>query len=85
MEPFFKFLLFIHVVAGSIALFTGTINIIRKKGNKQHWLVGRFFFVGMMINAVAGFIMSILHQNLFLLIIAVFSFYMTATGERFYL
>ena len=83
MEQFFKILLIIHIIAGSIGLFTGTINIIRKKGDKLHRLVGKYFFYSMIINAVAGFVMSILHNNLFLLIIAVFSFYMTATGQRF--
>ena len=83
MELFFKSLLVIHIIAGSVGLFTGTINIIRKKGDQPHRLVGKFFFYGMLINAIAGFIMSILHNNLFLLVIAVFSFYMTATGQRF--
>lgn len=83
MEPLFKILLIIHIIAGSIGLFTGTINIVRKKGDKQHRLVGKFFFYGMLINAVAGFVMSILHSNIFLLIIAVFSFYLTATGQRY--
>jgi hypothetical protein len=46
-------------------------------------LVGNYFFYGMLLNAIAGFIMSIIHENLFLLIIAVFSFYLTATGQRF--
>ncbi|WP_293871980.1 DUF2306 domain-containing protein [Flavobacterium sp.] len=83
MELLFKILLIIHIITGSIGLFTGTINIIRKKGDQFHKLVGNFFFLSMIINAVAGFVMSILHKNLFLSIIAVFSFYMTATGQRF--
>lgn len=83
MESLFKILLIIHIIAGTIGLLTGTINIIRKKGDKPHILVGRFFFWGMMVNAVAGFVMSILHTNIFLLIIAVFSFYLTVTGQRF--
>ena len=82
MELVFKIIVVIHIIAGSIGLFTGTINIIRKKGDKPHRLVGKFFVLGMLINAVAGFAMSILHHNLFLLIVAVFSFYMTATGQR---
>lgn len=83
MELLFDILLLIHIVAGSISLISGTINIFRRKGDKIHRNVGAFFFYGMLINAVAGFTMSILHRNLFLLIIAVFSFYMTATGQRF--
>lgn len=82
MEACFKILLIIHIIAGSIGLFTGTINIIRKKGDSLHRLVGIFFLYGMLINSVAGFLMSIIHKNVFLLIIAVFSFYMTATGQR---
>ena len=83
MEIVFKILLVIHIIAGSIGLLAGTINIIRPKGDKPHRLVGKYFFYGMIINAVAGFIISVLHPNVFLLMIAVFSFYMTATGQRF--
>ena len=83
MDQLFKIILVIHIIAGSVGLFTGTINIIRKKGDQPHRLVGKYFFYSMIINAVAGFVMSILHDSLFLLIIAVFSFYLTATGQRF--
>ena len=82
MPPLFKILLAIHIFFGSIGLLTGTLNIIRKKGNKPHFLVGKLFLVSMIINAIAGFIMSILHNNIFLLIVAVFSFYMVCTGQR---
>lgn len=83
MEFVFKFLLIIHIVAGCIGLFVGTINIIRRKGDTPHRLFGKYFYFSMLINAIAGFIMSLINQNLFLLIVAVFSFYMTATGQRF--
>lgn len=82
MEVCFKILLVIHVIAGSIGLFTGTINIIRKKGDNVHRLVGQLFVYGMLINAVAGFLISVINKNAFLLVIAVFSFYMTGTGQR---
>lgn len=82
MEYYFKVILIIHIVFGSIGLITGTINIIRKKGDKPHFLVGKLFLISMIINAVAGFIMSIMHNNIFLLIVAVFSFYMVCTGQR---
>ena len=82
MPILFKILLAIHIFFGSIGLLTGTLNIIRKKGNKPHFLVGKLFFFSMIINAIAGFIMSILHNNIFLLIVAVFSFYMVCTGQR---
>jgi uncharacterized membrane protein len=83
MEQFFKFLLVIHIIAGSIGLFTGTINLARKKGDKLHKNIGKFFFFSMLINGFAGLFMSVLHTNQFLLIIAVFSIYMVSTGQRF--
>ena len=82
MPPLFKILLVIHIFFGGVGLFCGTLNIIRKKGDKPHFLVGKLFLISMIINAVAGFVMSIMHQNLFLLIVAVFSFYMVCTGQR---
>ncbi len=83
MEQLFTILLIIHIVAGSIGLFTGTMNIIRKKGDKLHKRVGKYFLYGMLINGFAGLIMSLIHTNYFLLIIAVFSIYMVSTGQRY--
>ena len=82
MDLIFKIILIIHIICGCAGLFTGTINIARKKGDKPHFLVGKIFFISMVINAIAGFVMSIMHENLFLLIIAVFSFYMVCSGQR---
>jgi uncharacterized membrane protein len=83
-ELIFKVLLAIHIVAGSIGLLTGTINIIRKKGDVPHKNLGKFFLYGMIINGFAGMIMSLIHINYFLFIIGVFSVYMVATGQRYF-
>ncbi|WP_395042821.1 hypothetical protein [Flavobacterium sp.] len=83
MELLFKILLFVHVFAGAIGLVTGTLNIIRKKGDKKHKLIGKFFFFSMIINGVFGMIMTIIHPNLFLFIIGIFTVYMVATGQRY--
>jgi uncharacterized membrane protein len=83
MELIFKILLIIHIIAGSVALLTGTINIARKKGDKLHKNVGLFFLYGMIINGVAGLLMTLIHSNLFLFIIGIFSIYMAATGQRY--
>ena len=82
MQHYFKILLFIHIFFGCVGLFAGTINIIRKKGTKPHFLIGKIFLYAMLINAVAGFILAIMHTIPFLLIIAVFSFYLVSTGHR---
>ena len=82
MEKIFKILLIIHIISGSIGLFAGTINITRKKGDNIHKKVGLFFLYGMLVNGFSGLFMSLIHINLFLLIIAVFSIYMASTGYR---
>jgi len=82
MKILFTTLLIIHIVAGSIGLITGTINIARKKGDKVHKNIGKFFLYGMLVNGFAGLLMSLLHPNYFLFIIAVFSIYLVGTGQR---
>lgn len=83
MELLFKILLIVHVIAGSIGLVTGTINLIREKGDKVHKRVGQFFLYGMIINGFAGLLMSLIHGNVFLFIVGVFSIYMASTGQRY--
>ena len=82
MEPIFKIILLIHIFFGTIGLLTGTINIIKSKGTKPHFLVGKIFVFSMIVNAIAGFTLAVMHQLIFLLIVAVFSFYMVSTGQR---
>lgn len=82
-ELIFKILLVIHIIAGSIGLITGTINITRKKGDKLHKNVGLFFLYGMLINGFAGLLMTLIHSNPFLFIVGIFSIYMAATGQRY--
>lgn len=83
MEFVFKIVLIIHIIAGCISLSTGTINLFRKKGDTLHRKVGIFFFISMIVSAIAGFILALLHTNVFLLIMAVFSFYLTTSGQRY--
>lgn len=82
-ELIFIILLVIHIIAGSIGLITGTINISRKKGDKLHKNVGLFFLYGMIINGIAGLLMTLIHSNPFLFIVGIFSIYMAATGQRY--
>ncbi len=83
LELIFKILLVIHIIAGSVGLITGTINIARKKGDKLHKNVGLFFLYGMLINGFAGLLMTLIHSNPFLFIVGIFSIYMAATGQRY--
>lgn len=83
LELIFKILLVAHIIAGSIGLITGTVNISRKKGDKLHNKLGLIFFYCMLINGVAGLFMSLIHSNIFLFIVGIFSIYMASTGKRY--
>lgn len=79
---FFSLLIPLHVVSGSIALLAGPFAIFNQNGGRVHRLAGKSFFWSMMLVAATGLTMSVLKSNLFLLMIAVFSFYLAFSGRR---
>lgn len=83
MDALFKTFLMLHIVAGTTGLITGTINIIGKKGGKIHRVVGRVFLYSMLTVGLSAFILSVLHPNYFLFIVAVFTLYMVSSGTRY--
>lgn len=84
MEIFDRILIISHVVAGFISLITGLLGaFIGKKGGKLHKQSGRIFYWAMCwIFISALMIISFVRFNPFLLVIAVFSFYMAFSGVR---
>ncbi|HWW43289.1 hypothetical protein [Pedobacter sp.] len=83
MDVLFKVFLILHIVAGTIGLISGTINIIGKKGGKIHRIAGRFFLYGMLTVSLSAFVLSVLHPNYFLFIVGVFTLYMVSSGTRY--
>ncbi|WEK21017.1 MAG: hypothetical protein P0Y49_07675 [Candidatus Pedobacter colombiensis] len=83
MDILFKMFLMLHIVAGTIGLMSGTINIIGKKGGKRHRVIGLIFLYSMLIVSVSAFVLSILHSDYFLFIVGVFTLYMTSSGTRY--
>jgi hypothetical protein len=76
-------LLVIHVLAGTVALLCSAIAVSSQKGKKLHVLSGRTYFwcmVGIFLTAIP---MSIINSNIFLFLIAIFSFYLAFSGMRF--
>ena len=72
----------IHIVAGSFAFFVAPIALIVHKGSKQHRLWGKAFFWCMTVVALTALVMAPMHDNLFLTLVAVFSFYLAFSGYR---
>lgn len=83
MQNLFNVLLALHITGGAVGLFTGTINIIRRKGDKKHKLIGKFFLYGMLTAGISSLMLSLMHPNYFLFIVGVFTIYMVSTGERY--
>ena len=78
-----QYLLFIHILAGSISLVAAAFAVVSSKGKKAHILAGRTYFWGMAVIFLTAIPMSIASSNVFLFLIAIFSFYLAYAGMRF--
>lgn len=82
METILSLLLLIHITAGVASFASGIFAIVTKKGGRLHRISGRIYLVGMSLVAVTAVGISVYRNNLFLLLIAGFSFYMLFAGVR---
>ena len=84
LEKIVLILIYIHAGFGGIALLTGGLALLVKKGNALHKKSGKVFFYSMLISAIVAFIISILpnHESPFLFSIGVFSTYFLLSGYR---
>ena len=84
MDEIAQILIYIHAGFGGIALFTGGVALIARKGNRVHKKSGKVFFYSMMLSALMAFVISIFpkHENPFLFSIGVFSMYFLLSGYR---
>ena len=78
-----EYLLPIHIMAGTIALFAAAFAICSEKGKKIHITAGRTYYWGMVGIFLTALPMSIITNNVFLFLIAFFSFYLAFAGRRF--
>lgn len=75
-------ILWVHVLAGMLSLISGLIVFISRKGDKLHVLLGWLYSFSMFVVFVSATYISVLKNNLFLLLIGFFSFYMVHSGIR---
>ena len=83
MDFLFKFFLAIHILGGSIGLFSGTLVMSLLKGNLLHRKIGKLFFLGMCLAGLFSLVLAFLHSNRFLFLIGVFTLYMTIAGKQY--
>ncbi len=75
--------LLIHVLGGIISLITGIFVLFLPKGGRWHLNFGWIYFFAMAIVFLSSLLVSIYKNNIFLLLIGFFSFYLVHTGVRF--
>ena len=78
-----RFLVYSHILCGASVLLLGLVNIIARKGTKNHILIGRIY-VGAMwwicISAIG--IITFYRFSMFLMVIAAITFYTSFVGIR---
>ena len=78
-----EILLLLHITVGTIALLCAALAVSSEKGKKIHVLSGRTYFWSMVVIFSTAIPMSIINNNIFLFLIAIFSFYLAFAGMRF--
>ena len=84
MENFIRILVYLHAALGGIALLSGLIALVVKKGSNIHRKVGLVFFYAMSLSAIVAMVVSVSpnHINLFLTGIGIITLYSLMKGKR---
>ena len=82
MVSVFRTVLAIHILFGGVALFVAPGAMLTRTGGLWHRRWGKVYFWSMAVVALTAVMLSLLRPGLFLLLVAVFSFYLTFTGYR---
>lgn len=79
-----QILIYSHALFGGIALLSGFISLIVKKGKKTHKKSGKLFYYCMLLSASTALVIASLpqHESPFLFAIGIFSSYFIITGYR---
>ncbi|MFD2561430.1 hypothetical protein [Aquimarina rubra] len=82
METMTNNILYVHILAGSLALISGFIAMISPKGKTWHRKSGKLYFYAMTGVFITGIIVAGLRFNRFLFLIAFLSYYSVFCGVR---
>jgi uncharacterized membrane protein len=84
IEKPIQILIYTHALFGGIALLSGMVSIVSKKGKIIHRRSGKLFYYSMLFSAAIALLISVLpnHESPFLFSIGIFSSYFILTGYR---
>jgi uncharacterized membrane protein len=83
MKTIFEIFLITHIISGSLGLLTGILNVIAKKGTKEHRIIGKAFFYSMLTAGLSSLVLSTINPSLFMFMVGIFTIYMVGTGKRY--
>ncbi len=82
MDTFVRFTLWIHILADTVALVVAPIALLTLKGGPTHRRWGKVYFWAMAVVASTAIVVGSWRGLLFLMLVAVFSFYFALSGYR---
>jgi uncharacterized membrane protein len=82
MPDIVKGLALLHVTAGFTALVVAPVAMLTAKGGITHRRWGKVYYYAMVVVAASAVVLGLLRPNLFLTLLAVFSFYTAFSGYR---
>jgi len=80
--PLIRAVLALHIVAGTLALIVVPVVLAVRKGGPTHRRLGLVYVNGMFVVAATAFVVGPYFRDYFLLLIAIFSSYLTFLGWR---
>lgn len=82
-EQLYPVIRWIHILAGTLALFMAPVAMAVAKGGKLHRFSGKVFFYGMAVICLTSVVMAMMKPDLlWLALLGVFSFHLAASGYR---
>ena len=82
MDTLITTLRWIHISAGTLALFVAPAAMLTVKGGRAHRRWGKIYFWSMAVVAATALVLGLWRPQIFLALLAVFSFYMAFSGYR---
>jgi hypothetical protein len=82
METLIPGMRWLHIAAGTLALFVAPAAMLTAKGGRAHRRWGKLYFWSMSVTALTAVLLALWRPTVFLALLAVFSFYMAFAGYR---
>ncbi len=79
---FLRYMLWLHIGGGTLALITGLVAMFTAKGGKTHRTFGKIYFWSMTTVFTSAVVLAIGHHRTFLFMVAFFSYFFTVRGYR---